>query len=98
MARTKTKIKPGPKPKKPTIEVGTTNPAKEDKAPEQVTIQLPDGQPLGISIKANANGIAIGIRYGHGSQDMPLFGITPSPKPSQVGVQGGGDGGEPTCP
>jgi hypothetical protein len=93
MARPKTKLNPAPK--HPSVDIEAV---KDDQEPGSITIKLPDGQPLGISIKANANGIAIGIRYGHGSKDMPLFGIVPSTKPGQVGVMGGGDGGEPTCP
>jgi hypothetical protein len=95
MAKPKTKLKPGPKPKGKFFE---WQESKEELPPEEISYTMKDGTPIGVSIKINENGIAIGIRHGHGSQSMPLFGITPTPKPGQVGVQGGGDGNEPPCP
>lgn len=72
---------------------------------ESIKVELPDGNGLSISIKANQGGIAINIRYGKGSQNLPGFGVMPQDphNPSsptaikaQAMLDGGGDGGN-TC-
>lgn len=61
---------------------------------ETITIDRPDCAPMSISISASKRGVAIVIRVGSGSEDLPAFGK----KPTGGGVQAfGPDPGDGGC-
>jgi hypothetical protein len=85
MARKYKKKEPAPM-QEPDIGIPTT---------EDQVIEIPAGQPFSMSIMVKPSGIAIGLRYGHGSESHPNFGKVP--QGGGISTMGGGPGGEPGC-